>query len=166
MSQAVKELHAHGRPEAAQRLARRMLDWVRSQPSDRQAALQPWLHSFVFMAGDLDGARVMQQQVLAADPDNFFEIAWLGLVHAAQGDLDEAAKLAARLDEFPNPDADMLVARAGLAAWMGDRDDAVRRLRDALRAGAETRMLIHQYIDFQPLVGYPPFEELIAPVGS
>jgi hypothetical protein len=58
--------------------------------------------------------------------------------------------------------------RACIAAQRGDRDGAVALLRVALAHGFSNRAstgFLHVFAFLEPLHGYPPFEELIAPKG-
>lgn len=56
--------------------------------------------------------------------------------------------------------------RARIAALLGERDEAVRLLRQAFAEGypaADPR--IHAQADFERLRGYAPFDALVAPGG-
>jgi hypothetical protein len=54
-------------------------------------------------------------------------------------------------------------ARARMAALRGDRDGAVALVRRAFDLGLRGRMFLHLDPDFEPLLEYPPYRELVRP---
>ena len=48
---------------------------------------------------------------------------------------------------------------------LGDRDDAASLLRQALSKGYPWLYQIRLELSFEPVRGYPPFEELVRPKG-
>jgi hypothetical protein len=163
MNQAIEELRGHGHAEAARHLAARTVAWVHRLPPDQRSALDDALPVFLFEAGDLREARRLQERLAARDKA-WESLAFLGIISAAQGDRESAGRVDARLARHAGPREELLASRAGIAAWLGDREKAVRLLREALRAGYEARSILHMLVDFAPLRGYAPFEELARPV--
>jgi len=58
-----------------------------------------------------------------------------------------------------------LVEEAMIAAWLGRKDEAMRLLTAANRAGAEFSSLWHSNPGLEPLWNYPPFKEFLRPKG-
>ena len=59
--------------------------------------------------------------------------------------------------------------RGRIAAVLGDRESAVRLLREAIAAGSPyyrgSQYRFHSVIDFESLVDYPSYQELVRPKG-
>jgi hypothetical protein len=51
--------------------------------------------------------------------------------------------------------------RARIAAVLGDRDDAVARIREAFADGAAHNLVLHRDTDFERLRSYQAFVELL-----
>ena len=54
---------------------------------------------------------------------------------------------------------------ACIAAQLGEPDLAVELIQQALSQGVSVSTNLHTDMDFEPLHGYPPFEELRRPKG-
>jgi hypothetical protein len=55
--------------------------------------------------------------------------------------------------------------RACIAAALGQKDDAVELLREAMAQGRNSPIAVHRDPNLDPVRGYAPFEELIEPKG-
>ena len=58
--------------------------------------------------------------------------------------------------------------RARIVLALGDRDQAIGLLRQAVNEGVSFSSLVygdrfHVDVDLEPLFGYPPYEEIVAP---
>jgi DNA-binding SARP family transcriptional activator len=163
MYQAIVELRAHGYPDAARRLA----VWTAELFRDRELApthqLRRDLPLVLFEAGFVSEARAALSDYLAIDSTSAYAVAMLGAMYAAEGDRAAALRVDARLADRGVPEEVVLFGRAGIAAWLGDRERAVHLLAEALRAGLQWRPVLHLHHLLQPLSGYEPFEELIRP---
>jgi DNA-binding SARP family transcriptional activator/tetratricopeptide (TPR) repeat protein len=166
MDQAVLELNAHGQKAAAQRLARRTLDWMRVQPSDDQKAWTAAVPEFLYYAGAPAEARRQLERLRATEPDDDANLTLLAVICVEQGDRPAAEKIDRQLARIADPArrADILMDRASIAASLGDGPTAVGMIRDAYRAGYGWRSVIHLLWGFDRIRGYPPFEALIGPV--
>lgn len=164
MHQAVVELRAHGYPDAARRLAAWTVGWIGDGPPERRHELRSDMPVILFEAGRVSEARAAMAEVIAADSTDAYGYAMLGVMYAAEGNRAAAQREDARLARLGGPQGLVLMGRAGIAAWLGDRERAVRLLRDALSAGLEWRPVLHLDPLLAPLRGYEPFEELIRPV--
>jgi hypothetical protein len=56
-------------------------------------------------------------------------------------------------------------AQARIAALLGERERAVTLLRRALDQGQRGNLFLHLDPDFESLLDYPPYRELIRPKG-
>jgi hypothetical protein len=57
------------------------------------------------------------------------------------------------------------LGRAAIAAGLGQRQQAITLLQQALTEGQEYSVRLHADLWFASLRGYPPFEELLRPKG-
>ena len=179
---AAMELRAHGRRDAAREILEQWIAWYMSQPhaADSPAVLaQPyytpyyfggWYNSRADLAENLylaerwgDAQRLYQQ--LARDyPKNHRYLAQLGCLAARRGDRQTALRISEQLRSFHDYSLD--ASRAGIAALLGDREQAVALLYQSFDEGMEYGPYSPQYwIDFESLHDYPPFQELIRPKG-
>ena len=55
--------------------------------------------------------------------------------------------------------------RAQLAALLGQREQAVEFLRDAVARGLSMGTNVHRQMDFESLRGFAPFDDLMKPKG-
>jgi tetratricopeptide (TPR) repeat protein len=163
MDQTIFELRAHGHGVAAQRLARRSLDWLRLQPKEIQDNLAPVVPGWLYAMGDLAGARQAVEQIVAANPQDIDNLVLLAVIGAEQGDLALARAIDLKLRNIHDPDGldDLLISRAQIAAAMNDREAAVTMIRDALRLGFAWRNVLHILPGFDQLRGYQPLETLL-----
>lgn len=102
-------------------------------------------------------------------------VPWTGLRAIAtqrSGDQDTASRLDEALRRLNRPYlfGKHFFARAGLAAHRGEKEKAVELLRKALAHGyfsedAGASSFAHRALELAPLLGYPPFEELVKPKG-
>ena len=82
------------------------------------------------------------------------------------GDSTSAMKQAAALSRLASePDGIVELARAQLAAVLGQRERAVELLRDAFARGLSMSTALHRQMDFESLRGFAPFDELMRPKG-
>ena len=89
----------------------------------------------------------------------------LGVAAAARGDRRGAERVLTRILSVPAKNGRRLYARARIYARLGDRDRAMALLREAFAQGMDYGMHLHTECAFEPLRGYPPYEELIRPKG-
>ena len=91
---------------------------------------------------------------------------------AKTGDREEAVRVWRRLAElgpspWPRPKffGYGLRLQAEIAAALGERERATRLLREAFAEGLHFDSFYHSDYQFEPLWGYPPFDELLRPKG-
>src|SRR5689334_6085406 len=128
--------------------------------------------SVLWRAGRLQEARSILQSLAARDTgiSRLRDLSQLGIVSARLND-EPAALLAEReISDANSPyqRGTRKLLQAEIAAAIGDRDRAVELLRQALSLGVGLEFLGGALLDnpdLTPLRGYPPYEELLKPVG-
>jgi hypothetical protein len=162
------ELRAHGHPEAGQRVFERVAAWF--GPAAVTSAATPdnspcmWSHfNASYYAGRWDEARRAYQQRLAEDSTDVKAHAALGALAARRHDQREVERMTAWLASRSNPGA--FQARARIAALLGNKEEAVQLLRESFDHGLEGKMFLHTDPDFESLLDFPPYRELIRPQG-
>ncbi len=168
MECAAEELRRHGRREAALRWATLTVEWRRGRPADEagKAGARFSLAFALCLAERWDEARPLLEELARENVGNMQYTSWLGAVAARCGDRDEALRISEELRRVERPSVlgGATVARAEIAAQLGDEGRAVQLLREALAEGFPLNQL-HSELRFEPLRGHPPFEELIKPKG-
>ena len=179
MRLAIQELHAHGRREAALVLASRYIAWIERRPDSSgsepraRRRVQEARAGALVLAERWTEARDVLQALRLEKPDAVGLLSRLAWVTLRAGNRAEAARLDAELGRVGGPYlfGQPAFGRACYAAALGNREEAVNLLRDALSQGfppltsyspAET---LRHRLELEPLRGYPPFEELLKPKG-
>jgi len=176
--QASLELRAHGRPEAARKLAERTLE--RSQPSTQQPVMTRWARAVLMTVADRpEDARDLLAELSSESPQgviplepvpldlNLYVTGGLGAAAARVGDRTTAEEVLVRLDELARPDlfgADFYF-RACIEAELGEREKAVEDLHAAMRAGFAFNLTFHRNPWLDSLHGFEPFEDFLRPKG-
>ena len=159
------ELRLHGYEDASTKTTGRALEWLHGRPpgefSTREArATLAWA---LCVAERWDEARRVYRQLARESPGEIRWLGSLGFIAARRGDRAEALRVSEQLRVAQG--AYLLGQntrwRAGIAAWLGEKDQAVELLRAAFAEGVWHDRAVHQDLDLAPLRGYPPFEELI-----
>jgi hypothetical protein len=83
------------------------------------------------------------------------------------GNAEEARRIIARLQELRRPHlyGDHLYSCACIASLLGEREQAVTLLREAIAQGYSDYELLRCDMDLEPLCDYAPFQELLRPKG-
>jgi serine/threonine-protein kinase len=182
------EFRAHGYPEAARDLNQRAIEWYKKRLSENpgQADRRYELARCLYWAERWSGARSLFAGLLTEVPDSgapwrgigtasdFDYLGFLGAVAAREGHRDEARRISQRLGAIARPYlfGHPTLWRAKIAALLGDREEAVGLLREAigqgllpldLAQGLGYTMWLHRDIDFESLRDYMPFQELLRP---
>ncbi|MGH7556675.1 MAG: hypothetical protein ACREMD_02605, partial [Gemmatimonadota bacterium] len=168
----VEELEAHGHPALADRVLERALSIQMSRSTggngagfnDSQAA------RLLYLAGRWEEAGRLWERLAAENPEALEYRARLGVLAARQGDRAEAERVDKWLEQIDPAAFDLrggpLVWRARIATHLGERDQALRLLRQALEGGLRHGyLLLHVDVDLEPLRDERVFHGLIQPRG-
>jgi serine/threonine protein kinase/tetratricopeptide (TPR) repeat protein len=167
------ELRAHGYREASFQVIERAIRWLESRPKEEAEteALRMRYAWALYVSEKWEEAQELIEELHDEYPDNIIYLGWLGALAARRGDRDEALRISEILE---NLDRSYLYGRhtgwrASIAALLGEKELAVRLLKEALAQGASCYLPysfgIHPNMDFEPLYNYPPFQELMKPKG-
>ena len=166
---AAEYLRAYGHLETSLDLARRAVEWHGSLPPAEmsRASTQEDLADAFYLAERWSEAQPIYSQLAAADPDNVHYQDCLGCLAARMGNAEEARQIIARLQELRRPYlyGDHLYSCACIASLLGEREQAVTLLREAIAQGYSDYESLHCDMDLEPLRDYPPFQELLRPKG-
>jgi tetratricopeptide (TPR) repeat protein len=172
MTTVANELRAHGFDDASARMADRTLRWLETSELD--------LPDYCDVC---HGVIIADMMALLGRPDDgyayvleAFEDAqedgdkWLsiGIAAARAGDDETAREMAARFareDDPERPDFGRAYNRACIAAQLGEREEALRLLREAIVQGLPDIISLHCDLDLEPLWDDPESQELVRPKG-
>jgi tetratricopeptide (TPR) repeat protein len=168
MTVAIHELRFHGHADLVPAVRSRLLAWLDAHPpgpgddvARRDAA---WA---LLAAEQWDRLPPLADSLAAgsaADPET---LGLRGVVLAMRGDRAGAARVDAQLvaQRSPYYRRARLVARAGIAAALGDRPGAFARFREAYGPGTLESSYAHGAWLFDRLRDYPPFLAYLVPQG-
>jgi tetratricopeptide (TPR) repeat protein len=167
------ELRAHGYREESLPVFERVIRWVESRPKEEAETqrLRTRYAQAIYMSEKWEEAQVLMENLHSDHPDNINYLAWLGALAARRGDRDEALRISGILENLDRPYLYGLHTgwRASIATLLGEKERAVRLLKEALAQGASCYLAqsfqIHPNMDFEPLYDYPPFKEFMKPKG-
>ena len=181
---AALELMAHGHAaEGEAMLASALPALQRLREEERAAGTVPTMVEnevwTLEWTGELDQARALAEQILRERGFRWVPemMGSLGKIAARQGRRADALAVSRALADSvtvlrerknPSKSGRYLYCRAMIAARLGDREEAVRLLKDARAADASVWgpahfIWMHKDPDLASLRGYPPFEALLAP---
>ena len=167
------ELVAHGHPEKAREILEGALRFYAAAPTDVRSIRK---HRFdVALAlqrlGRLAESRSILEELLAGPPvmgaNPLVLRGNLAVVAAAQGDLKTVNEIDRWLQDSDRPFlyGANTELRARIQAILGNRDEAVRLLQQAMAQGRPYEGNEHQIFEYQGLRGYAPFEEWLRAKG-
>ncbi len=171
---AAGEAAVHGQDALATVLYQRVIDWVESQPADE---LERNHHAWRALASHATGRSVKADTILArlaAETESPLRPNWWNYVQGERGAVladigrTEEARALSELIATRASAADTaawvthtrFVARARIAAALGDRDAAVELVRQALEARFVGQSDFHSEPRWRDLWGYPPWDAL------
>jgi tetratricopeptide (TPR) repeat protein len=171
MERASIALRVHVGREESIAMAERAIAW-RKQSLEGTTVADDW-SGHLYLASELQlaerwqEARELYLQLDSERPDDEDVQGTLGVIAARLGEQEKAREI---MDELRRLDRPYLRGSnsywaASIAAQLGERDLAVELIRQALSEGVGVSTLLHTDMDFEPLHGYPPFEELRRPKG-
>jgi tetratricopeptide (TPR) repeat protein len=162
------ELRAHGHEAASRRTLERALEFVRSLPGAEQEhpSQRLLVANVLFSLGREAEARPIYERLTNEDPDPAWQAQGrLGVIAAHAGDPETARQIYAGLLAdtilLAQRDANLPLARAAVAAALGDRSAAVMHARQV--SGGVRWEMLHVRPEMESLRGYAPFERLMRP---
>jgi predicted Zn-dependent protease len=111
-----------------------------------------------------DEARAAYQRLALSNSSSVMARAALGALAARRGDRPEAEQMDRWLAAHAGTGGIETLARARIAALLGQRERAVTLLRQAFDKG-QGRVFVHFDPDFESLRGFAPFDDLLRPTG-
>jgi len=163
------EYDAHGQPDKAREYWVRYLDWLSTQ--DEQDLDTPRIRrrkaETLLFLGRNEEALALSVALAKENPENIADLGRLGVVHAKTADRIGAERISEILIPMNQPfrGGDNTAWRAYIAGYLGDLDQAVRYLDQAIDEGWEVGLNPHRSQYLKPLRGYGSFEQLVRPRG-
>ena len=160
---AALEFRAHGQPDAAERMFERTIDWYRGISPEELDQRRASYAISLMAAGRWEEARAEYQVLLEREPDNPDRLGPFGVIAVAQGDRERAFEISSQLADMDRPYlfGQNTLWRARIAAMSGQREDAVRLLRQAFTERLNYGIWPHRDIYLESLRGYGPYDELM-----
>jgi len=159
-------LAANGHPEKCLEYGNRAVHLLGSLPEEEFARRQSDYLDALHMAERWDeygaAARKLADGADDGSTTQEYYLSCVGMAAARVGDRETAENL---ISEFETSESFYFAAQ--IAANLGDLDRAIAYLEKSLNhpKGITYSMLYSWDLDFQPLWGYPPFEEIVRPKG-
>jgi tetratricopeptide (TPR) repeat protein len=174
MLSVAEELRAHGRREAALKVARRAAEWYRSRPAGEAAEEEnrAGLGESLYRAERWAEARAVFTRLAAQHPENVDHLGRLATLAARRGERAEVERIDQRLQKlrpryFPETNT---FWRARTRALLGDGEPALALLRDAIAEGLGATgeaygyaLVFRHSMDLEAFRGDPAFEALLKP---
>jgi tetratricopeptide (TPR) repeat protein len=167
-------LRVHGFRQGSLRIADRAVRWMQERPDEEKTRkdYRDILGQAYYRSEKWPESQVIYEGLSKEDPENPSYLRMLGALAARRGDREEALRISKQLEDIKKPylyGLDQLVSlpayhRACIASLLGEKEAAVRLLREAVSQGMYYSYL-YLDMDLEPLRDYPPFKELIKPKG-
>lgn len=166
LAEAARELRTHGHAEQADAVVRRALAWHRGRPpgeaSTRRARQE--LADALYLAGQWEEARAIYGALASEWLPSPRVLGRLGTIAARMGERERALEASALLATnarhwLGNPREEHTMARARIAATLGDAEQALLLLR---QYGGPWG-IDHADMDLESLWGDPRFQDLLRP---
>jgi predicted Zn-dependent protease len=163
-----EELRAHGHTAEARAVATELAEWIRGRPSQevQTVVMRSALARALYAADRWDEARALVDTLVQRYPESVGLLGLRGRIAARLGDRETAQATANALLAVAHSSRETnALTRAKIAALLGQRDIAIRLLRDAVAQGEMQALRMREEPDLLGLRDYPPFETLVRPVG-
>ncbi|UCG84898.1 MAG: hypothetical protein JSW71_13210 [Gemmatimonadota bacterium] len=166
---AASELRAHGQLEAYRAVINRALTWFESHPVEGVPSRDRGFNEAqtLYWAERWPEAHSLLEILVTEYPGRLGLVGLHGVTEARLGNREAARQISADLASLDSPYlfGNHTRWRARIAGVLGEREEAVRLLRQAFRDGLAYGIWLHKDMDFESLRHYPPFQELLRPKG-
>jgi class 3 adenylate cyclase/tetratricopeptide (TPR) repeat protein len=161
--EAAIELRAHGHAEEAEKYFSMAGEWFRNHPVGPNATRN--FGTALYLAGNYQESQSVFNKLAEEFPDDVDYIGYMGVIAARLDQKEEAIKYDEALRQIVRPYlfGRQIYWRARIAALMGEPAKAVTLLNESFAGGNRFGGYIHQCIDFECLLDYEPFKELMKP---
>jgi tetratricopeptide (TPR) repeat protein len=161
-------LRVHGFRQGSLRIADRAVRWMQERPNEEKTRkdYREILGQTYYLSEKWPESQVIYEGLSKEDPENPSYLRMLGALAARRGDREEALRISKQLEDIKKPYLYGYPAyhRACIASLLGEKEAAMRLLREAVSQGRYYGYL-YLDMDLEPLRDYPPFKELIRPKG-
>ncbi len=166
------ELRAHGFKKESFQLLDRAIEWLKARPAEEKEKedSRGQLAYAYYYAEKWQESRALFVDLLKEYPKSLSSLNYLamcGTLAARTGDKEEALRISKQLEEagkIPYIWGNHTYNRACIASVLGDKENAVRLLREAISQGYSYDGL-DTSLSLELLRDYGPFKELIKPKG-
>jgi len=161
LAEAASELRAHGHPDDARYYWTELAEWLTAR--DSSEATRWRMVQAYYELGRLELAATALTTLRRKDSLNVDFQGMAGLIAARDGRRGSAMAIAESLSNSTKPYTFGLPDqyRARIAALLGNKEEAVVALNQALSKGTPFHLWIHRDPDLQFLRGYGPYEKLL-----
>jgi len=161
---AARELEVHGHSrEVARGLRERAVRWFIEEQRGEKNLYQQSFAQVLHESERWEEARTIYEELAVESPANVTFQGYLGTLAARRGDQQEARRISDWLEESDSPTrAVRTFWQACISVQHGNKGEAVELLQDAFRWGL-SYLYPHGDMDIEPLLEYPPYQELIRP---
>jgi tetratricopeptide (TPR) repeat protein len=162
MRETARELRAHGHREAALELLEEVLEELHETPEGKAGTFDflLLLGRTLYQSEKWDKALEIFEELVKEKPEDLQVLSKLGFIAARKGDTVEAQRIYSILEQFQNKYS--VYYQACLSSLLGDKENSVRLLREAVKLGYPY-VSLHADMDLEPLLDYPPFQEFMKP---
>ena len=168
MQSAGQYLRAYGFREAAFGYFSRARDWYNKRPAEEKTtrSFRNRMAGILYHLEDWVEALKISRELHEERPGSVAYLGYLGCIAARLGDRAEADRISEKLKNLDGPYLFGIhtYRRARIAAVLGEKEQALELIRDALSQGQDYSIL-YWNMDFESLEDYPPFIELKKPKG-
>jgi len=154
------ELRIHGYAEKSKEICSKALKWCKEDDEDHD----DWMARLYYISDDWDNAQELFEKLYIENPGDAYYMGFLGVIAAKKGDEEKKSEYVRVLEDV-NPkylNGKTYMWRARIAAASGNKEEAVKMIRDAIADGFFFHQ-IHYAVEFVTLQDYPPFQELMKP---
>jgi len=166
LARVAAELRAHGHVDEADRVLAACLEWYRGRPEDERSAQGHGLGyaDALLMSGNLSEARTLLERLRENHPRDRSVLGRLGVLFARSGMPSQLHEVMTSLEGTRGPYGFGAVDywRAVVAAWSGEEEEAMSRLRQATAAGYRRGTALHADPFLEPLWSLPAFSLLVS----